>query len=405
MKVTVVGLGKLGCAYAALMSSKYGVMGLDINEDTVAKINVGESPINEPGVAELIRREPFGSQRGLYATTDPEEAATWSDTWIMVLPTPSLDDGSYDASAIIQALEAMNPIRSALLVIVKSTVSPGTCAGLADAVGDAQLIYHPEFIALGSILNNLRDPDFQLLGVGDDHFYSRIGGWMDEVVHANEGPRLSVEQRPPTYRMTHTEAEIAKIALNAYITMKVSFANSIGELAEAYGANPRKILEAVGADSRVGQKYLQPGPPYAGPCFPRDNRALQQAGRVVEVGLPLALATDLVNDDQVTRMVERVVARNPKTVTVLGIAYRAGAPTDDESPGRRLAAQLAARGIGVVAWDPQLPALMASNGLVRSPNGMTLAEAVDLTDLIVLATNDPAWERLRGRDNVIDWWG
>lgn len=353
-RVAVVGLGKLGCPLAAVFASKgHKVVGVDLNEGTVETVNRGLAPVLEPGLQEMMRAHPFA------ATTNHEEAVKQTDTAFIIVPTPSDDDGRFSNRYIIDAItsigEALNGKRRYYNIVVCSTVMPGSC-GLeirmalekaADRYIGATLglCYSPEFIALGSVIHDIQHPDIVLIGQADKECGAKLARIMRTISDA------------PIKRMTLTNAEIAKISLNAYVTMKISFANVLAEICETIpAADAHVVTDAIGSDSRVGRKYLTPGAAYGGPCFPRDTRAFTAFAQEHHGFSVLAEATQKVNEHQLERVMDIIKScASDNSVAVLGLAYKPGTDVTEAAFGTILAERLKAESYRVATHDPTVP--------------------------------------------------
>jgi UDPglucose 6-dehydrogenase len=215
------------------------------------------------------------------------------------------------------------------------------------------LVYSPEFIALGSVLNDLEFPDMILVGTFDG----------EENTEYTLIQKKMAKNKPQVVNLNYTEAEYAKILVNTYITMKISFANFIGEIGSQIAEfNPAKVAFAVGLDSRINNKYLKPGLPFSGPCFPRDNRALVSSARAIGLKANLAIATDDINSRQMEFLAEKVLKRseNANSFSIFGLSYKVGSEVIEESAGIRLANYLADRGFDVQCHDPAISVRPAS---------------------------------------------
>jgi UDPglucose 6-dehydrogenase len=360
MRLSVIGLGKLGLCSAACFASKgFEVIGVDINKDLVDAINNGIAPFYEPKLQELIT-----SVKGkLRATQDSKEAITKSDITFIIIPTPSRQDGHLSDEYIQDVLKHLSlALREANkryhLLVITSTVSPGTVDGnfipLIESVSgkkineDFGICYNPEFIALGSVIKDFLNPDLVLIGESD-----RIAGDKLEEIY-----KVVCENKPYVARMSLVSAEITKLSLNSYITMKISFANTLANICEAIpGANIDDVTRALGADKRVSPYYLKGGPSFGGPCFPRDNRAFVEFAKKYGSDAMLIKTTDEVNMRQIGRIVDRVLAclsdSSHKVVSVLGLAYKPSTPVIDESLGVRIIQELLKKTDSrIVAYDP-----------------------------------------------------
>lgn len=375
MKLCVIGLGKLGSVVAAVYSNAgHTVFGVDLDADIVDALNRGVAPFSESRLQELLDE----SAGGLKATQDAQVGLHDAEATIIIVPTPSRADGSFSNDFVVSALTEVGKAigEREHLVIIASTVSPGSCDGpLREALErssgrsigpDLGLVYSPEFIALGSIVHDMQYPELVLIGASDDTAGSRARELFSSVI----------QSEPGYFHMSLASAEIAKLAVNTFVTTKISYANMIGELCDATpSASAHDVLKAVGTDSRIGTKYLKPAVGYGGPCFPRDNRALKAAAESVGVSVPLADATDQVNQHQAERMAEKVVSKVPpgSRVALLGLAYKPDTPVCEESQGVKVANILADLGFYVVTHDPQ--ALKSAQDSLRV--GVEFAERVE----------------------------
>jgi UDPglucose 6-dehydrogenase len=209
---------------------------------------------------------------------------------------------------------------------------------------DVGLVYNPQFIALGSIVSNMRKPDLVLIGESDPE--------SGQV--ALDLALAIAENQPAVSRISLASAELAKLAINTFVTTKISFANMLGEFCDHLeGANIDDVTSAVGSDSRIGKKYLQGALGYGGPCFPRDNIALAAAADTLGIDASIAVATDTINNRQVRRILNLVssLVETGSSVTVFGLAYKPETPVCDESQSVDIANALAASGYKVCAYD------------------------------------------------------
>lgn len=353
--VSVFGLGKLGsCIAATLAQQGFEVLGVDIDPEKVRRINEGLPPVEEPLLAETIQA---GRSR-LRATSDPREAVA-TDVSFFIPPSPSLPDGSFSNEFL---LRAMQPIAKAVkeagkkghLFVCSSTTTPGAMDQvlipmLEKETGgvcgqDFGVCYNPEFIALGNVVNGLLEPDMVLIGESDP-----ASGQALEDLYKKYN-----RNKPKLARMSIISAELTKISVNSYITLKISFTNQLRLIAGQFPkANIHSILDAIGSDSRIGNKYLRAGFSYGGPCFPRDNRLLAFTARQAGLEAPLAEASDHVNELTKRKLLEQVQGLVPKggTVAVLGLAYKPDTHIVEESAGLYLAQNLRRHGYKVLTHD------------------------------------------------------
>jgi UDPglucose 6-dehydrogenase len=416
MRYAVVGLGKLGASMVAAIASRgHPVIGVDVDASAVARLAAGESPVSEPGVAERIA----GAAACIRATTKHEVAVAASDVTFVVVPTPTDERGAFDLVHVRSAFEAVGRGLAAKdgwhLVVLTSTVLPGaTRYGLLPALERASgkrcgeafgLCYGPAFIALGSVVRDFLEPDFVLVGEHD----ARSGDTL-EAAYAE-----ILERASPVRRMTLENAELAKLAVNTFVTTKITFANMLADLCERIpGGDVDVVSDAIGLDPRIGRRYLTGALGYGGPCFPRDNQALGFLARAAGTHAPLAEATDRAN----RALARAVVARlspwiaDGATVAVLGLAYKPGTAVVEESQGVQLARELAAAGARVVAHDP-----LAADAAAAALAGIAevtpdLVSCLGRADVVLVTTPDPVYRALgpasfNGKPRrvvVVDFW-
>jgi UDPglucose 6-dehydrogenase len=359
MKLSVIGLGKLGACSAACFASKgYEVIGVDINKNSVDAINQGKAPLYEPKLQELISV----SKGKLTATQDYEKALKESEITFLIVPTPSSQDGHFSDKYLQDALrhlaQAFKGKSGYHIFVVTSTVSPGTTEGnlipLIESISGKQLkrdfgvCYNPEFIALGSVIHDFFNPDMVL--IGESHPFA--GDRLEEIY------KRVCEKKSYLARMSIVSAEITKLSLNSYVTMKISFANALANICEAIpGAEIDKITSALGADKRISPYFLKGGLSYGGPCFPRDNRAFAAFAEKYGGNAWLAKTTDEVNQFQIKHMVERLLKLISETksnsVSILGLTYKPNTPVIEESPAIKIIEELLKqKEMEVVVYDP-----------------------------------------------------
>jgi len=413
-RACVIGLGKLGSPLAACLAAKgLVVTGVDLDPQKVEALNRGEAPVHEPGLSEMIAK----SQGRLKATNDIEAAVRNSDITFIVVSTPSEPSGGFSLRfvdpvcvAIGRALAASSNYH---VVVLTSTVMPGTAGGpvrdfLEQASGkrvgkDFGLCYSPEFIALGSVIRDFLNPDMLLIGESD----ARAGDFLAQLYGQ------VCENQPAVARMSFVNAEITKLAVNTYVTTKISYANMLARICEQLpGADVDVITSALGNDTRIGPKYLKGAVSYGGPCFPRDNLALAQLARNLGVPPDLAQAVDQFNRAQVQWLADLVQQRAGGTASILGLTYKAGTDVVEQAVGFLLMAELAKRGTRVLAFDPAY----GKHGPRVSMQNVTFAtnaiECITKSDLVVLATAWPEfsgipvaqWARTSPSRTVIDCW-
>lgn len=396
IRVCVIGLGKLGSPLAACLAAKgLTVMGVDNDPRKIDAINQGKAPVNEPGLAEMIGQ----AQGRLTATSDIEQAVVQTDITFIVVSTPSDPAGGFSlryvepvCQSIARALAKKTDYH---LVCLTSTVMPGTTGGpvremlektSGKRVGaDFGLCYSPEFIALGSVIRDFLNPDMLLIGECDARAGDTLSSLYAQVC----------ENKPAVARMAFVNAEVTKLAVNTYVTTKISYANMLARICERLpGANVDVITSALGLDTRIGPKYLKGAVSYGGPCFPRDNLALAQLAQQLGVPPDLAQTVDRFNRSQISWLADLVQHRTEKTAGILGLTYKAGTDVVEQAAGFLLAKELASRGVQVVAFDPAygMNSPPASHENLRFARNA--AECIEASDVVVLATSWPEFNSI-----------
>lgn len=240
------------------------------------------------------------------------------------------------------------------LFVCSSTVTPGAAGAILVPMLERvtgwrlnegfRYCYNPEFIALGNVVRGLLEPDMVLIGESD----AAAGELLADLY------RRYCTNQPHVARMSIPSAELTKISVNSYITMKISFTNQLRLIAGRMpGADIHAILDAIGSDSRIGRKYLQSGASYGGPCFPRDNRLVAYAARQVGLTAPLAEASDAINEIAKDEFVAEIAlaAQPGATVAVLGMSYKPDTYITEESAGLHVAQKLKRAGFRVLVHD------------------------------------------------------
>jgi len=299
--------------------------------------------------------------------------------------------------------------------VMTSTVMPGSMNGELRAalerysgrtVGTSLgFCYNPEFIALGSVVRDMLRPDMILIGESD----TKAGEALERIYHQ------SCDNQPAFRRMNFVNAELTKISVNTFVTTKISYANMLADICDRLpGADVDVVTHAVGADTRVGAKYLKGATGYGGPCFPRDNVAFAALARAIGANPDLAEATDRINQYQVERVLGAVQARldGKGAVGILGLSYKPHTGVIEESQGVALAERLLDEGHPVIGYDPK--ALPAADARLRGrmKAAQSAEECVRAADLVIVMTPWPdfsriapeAFARTGRRLPVIDCW-
>ena len=344
-RIAVIGIGRIGlCLALNLERAGYEVLGIDKDGALVRRVAERSLRSSEPGVEEALR-----NARAVQTADRIEALSEFAPQLIVVaVDTPIGDNGDYDqrnVDAVLNALVASRPARDVIDLVIMCTTSPGFCDSRADvmAAHGYALSYSPGFVAQGSILKDQRRPDQVLIGQANRQAGERI----EAVYH-----RIC-ENQPAIHLMSRLSAEIAKLATNCALTMKIAFANAIGDLALRVGADPASILDAVGADGRIGPRFLRYGFGYGGPCLPRDNRALNVFATRHGCEVFPAEATDEMNRRHLAFQIAHYLETHPPNEPIHfdWVTYKPGTDILEESQPLALAVALARAGRTVVIHE------------------------------------------------------
>jgi len=351
----VVGLGKLGLPLAATLAmAGHSVIAVDKDEIVVDSLLKDKFNYVEPELNEYLRE---ASSR-LEFTTDFQRLDV-AELIYLIVPTPSNNSGFFINNFLLNAISSIGSawklVDEHRILVIVSTVMPGSTRNelipcLEEAVGrkigqSLEVLYSPEFIAIGSVISDLHNPDLLLIGGRDQASIEKHVEVIGSVVRS----------KPTVRTLNLEEAELVKILINNYVTMKITFANHIAELTDSIpGTDSKRIAEAIGNDSRIGSKYLRPGLGFGGPCFPRDTRALVAFSREKGLKSEIADSVEKINSRQPSVLANRILNLYPdvKTVGIYGLAYKEGSSLIEESQAIMLAHELLNRGLNVYSFDP-----------------------------------------------------
>ena len=327
-KIGIIGLGKLGLPMlSAFIKRGFNPLGYDIDNDLIAKLKKKSNPYQEPGINEIIESDNSWSRR-FY--NDLNAFLAEVNIVFLIVPTPTKDvifDISYLDNALQNISNYLQQSKDKFLnVVITSTVNPGDCDRFMIKYKDTNfsIVYSPEFIALGSVLNDMLHPDIVLLGGSSIRSVDEIFSIYNRLY----------ESHPEYHRLNFFEAETAKIGINTYVTTKISFANTIGMFIEKNlksRESSQKVLNAIGGDSRIGRKYFKYGVSYGGPCFPRDNRALARHLENSKIPSVIPKSTDDLNNFIIEFWKQKIIEENYDALVIIGIAYKSGTDFLEES--------------------------------------------------------------------------
>lgn len=395
-KITsVIGLGYLGVTQAAVLAHLgHSVIGVDTDKNKVKLLKQGKLPFFEPGLQDLLNE---GIQNGRLSFVDSISAVPKdTDVHFLCVGTPTKPDGSdVDTGYLFKAIEALAPVVSENAIIVgRSTVPVGTADQLESRLGQLtsrnfHLIWNPEFLSEGTALRDSLEPERIVIGSDSPSAEALLKDVYSAIIAKNV-PVITLDRRT---------SELVKIASNAFLALKISYINGVAEIAEKTGASTSKLAEALGLDSRIGQKFLNNGLGFGGGCLPKDLSGFSAIAK--ENGAHnfynLLQAVEKINLDRIGRVQE--IAKNMlgdltgKKITVLGAAFKPNTDDIRLSPAIELARHLHQNGADVWIHDPvALPKVLDSiSDFTLNPE---LEDAISGSDLLVLATEWAEYRQL-----------
>ena len=395
-------VGVIGTGYVGLVSAAgFAELGndvhcIDIDAGKIDRLERGEIPIYEPGLAEMVAR----NRERLHFSTDITDALDAARLMFVAVGTPPTYSGDADLSAVLSVVDAM-PASDRHALVMKSTVPVGTGRNIKrifeeQGKGGFRYVSCPEFLKEGSALGDFLAPDRVV--VGDD------GDWAGDAVvdlyrplltaaHGGSGPGELV-------RTDIASAEMVKLAANAFLATKISFINEIANVCEETGADVVEVAKGMGLDDRIGPKFLQAGVGFGGSCFPKDVNALKQLAGNSGYHFQLLNAVIEVNELQKRRVIGKLHKHLDgslvgKDITLLGLAFKPNTDDMREATSLVLSARLQAAGANVAVYDP-----IAKEEAEHMIRGVRFADsaldAVDGADAVVLVTE---WDEFK----QLDW--
>lgn len=387
VRAGVIGAGYVGLTTAVCLAERgHATVCVDVDAERVELLRNGVPLLDEPGLAELLRAGLDADR--LEFTLDYAVLADCEVTFVCV-PTPSGSDGAADLSAVDDAVGHLAAVlRPGSVVVLKSTVPVGTTRHIAQRMrpGGIHVVSNPEFLRESHAVYDFRNPDRIVIGAEND-------GAADVVacVFGNHAQ---------TFRMSPESAELAKYASNAFLAVKISYANSLAQLCARLGADIADVTRCMGADVRIGPHFLQPGPGWGGSCLPKDTAAILHTGRQAGVRLPeieSARSTNATQSARVASTLSRAVVRplGRARITAFGLTFKAGTSDLRDSPALTVCAELGRAGAQVTGYDPRLSAM--DHARLRTSSVVAVDDpylAAKDADAIVVLTEWPEFREL-----------
>ena len=396
MKITVIGSGYVGLV-SGICFAKIGheIVCVDKDESKITKLNSGIIPIFEPGLELLL--ENSVKAKKISFTTDLKIALKGSNVVFIAVGTPQDEDGSADLSYVLAAAKEIAELSDSYkLIITKSTVPAGTGAKVKKLVAqtnpqlDFAVASNPEFLREGAAIDDFMNPDRIVVGVEDQ----KSAQIFAEIYQAFAPEKLIV-----TDIIT---AELIKYAANSFLATKIAFINEMADLCEVVGGNIKQLSHAIGLDSRIGEKFLNPGPGFGGSCFPKDILALLNVAKENKVDLSVVDSVITSNSSRKVKMTQKISdilegKIDGKKIALLGLAFKGNTDDIRYSPAIAIAKKLLKKGAKISATDPEAIA-NSRQEFLEFKNIEFFNDPFDAmkdADLIVIATE---WDNYRDLD-------
>ncbi len=353
MRIAVVGTGYVGLvAGVCFADAGHDVVCVDTDAKKVERMRLGEVPIYEPGLGDLMARSI--REKRLTFTTSHADAMPGAVAVFIAVGTPEGEGGAPDLRYVDAAtVDCLKALTGPTVLVLKSTVPVGTAKRVKALVAKhakfpVHVVNNPEFLKEGAAVEDFLKPDRVVIGTTDDGAFDVMRRLYDPFVRTGR----------PILRMSNESAELTKYASNAMLATRVSFMNEVARLCDAVGADVDDVRRGMGSDARIGPAFLFPGCGYGGSCFPKDTQGLIHVGKAHGVAMQIATAVEKVNDEQKHVLVHRVTSKFGKdlkgrTFAMWGLAFKPRTDDVREAPALEIVKGLRALGATVVASDPE----------------------------------------------------
>ena len=395
MKITVIGSGYVGLV-SGICFAKLGheIACVDKDESKIAKLKSAIIPIFEPGLKELL--DEVVAAKKISFSTSLKEALKGSQAIFIAVGTPQDEDGSADLSYVLAAAKEIAELSDSYkLIVTKSTVPAGTGAKIKALIKatnpalDFAVASNPEFLREGAAIDDFMNPDRIVIGVEDEK--SRK---IFSEIYAKFAPQKLIFT-------DITTSELIKYASNSFLATKIAFINEMADLCEGVGGNIKELAQAIGLDSRIGEKFLNPGPGFGGSCFPKDIAAILNFAKESDVNLPVIDSVTTSNKARKIKMAQRIISVLggeilDKKIALLGLAFKANTDDIRYSPAIVIARELAKKGAKIMAHD--FEAIENSKRELSEFKNIEffsdVYQALEGSDLVVIATEWPQYRKL-----------
>ena len=341
MNITIVGLGYVGLSLAALFSTKHSVRAYDIDRKRVREINNRDCPIEDPELAEILKRPDIS----LNATMDADKAFDGTDLAIICTPT-NYDSSSneFDTSSVTSIIEIITKKNQTIPIFIKSTIPVGFTNKLRNKYKNYDIYFSPEFLREGLAVKDNQNPSRIIVG-GHTEAAKIFAQLLLEITTIND-------RNVPVEFMDSTEAEAVKLFSNTYLAMRIAYFNELDTYCEINELNTEKVIKGIGYDPRIGNYYNNPSFGYGGYCLPKDTQQLlknydQVPNKIIE-------AIVAANTTRKNHISEQIIKMKPKIVGVYRLVMKVGSDNFRESSVQGVMKRIKSKGIKVIVYEPQL---------------------------------------------------
>ena len=374
-KIILYGLGKLGLPLSLIFGQKIKVKGVDVDKNKVTSLNLSVPPFFEPQLNEYL----ISSKENITFYDSENYDLDDVDIAVILVNTPSNENGEFSNQYIYDVLDSLcdkltKSDKKDFLIILSSTVMPGSCNKIIEYIETKSkrtlnesfgFAYIPDLVALGSVIKDFENPDLLILGESEKKYGDIAEGLYKQIIKNNA----------PIVRMSLIESEVTKVSLNAYITMKISFANFIGNVSEKFNCNPNNITKALGYDRRISPYYIKSGISFGGTCFPRDTWAFIKMSESIGLDAIHIKATQKIHELQNVTLLNKLLDYKSKKIGILGLSFKPNTTVTTESAGKMVYDNLKGSGYDVYGCDE----------LVETDfNYETITEFIEKCDVIAL---------------------
>jgi UDPglucose 6-dehydrogenase len=391
-KISLVGLGKLGLPLLSTFAkNEQKIIGVDVDATKIEMLEDNQLPFYETNLKEYL----ISGRHNIDYANDFKQITDETDVAIILVNTPSNEKGEFSNKYIYDAITnictSLNKSNNDdFLFILSSTIMPGSHKSIINLIEtntgrklnqNFGVVYIPDLVALGTVIKDFENPDVIILGESDSKY-----GEIAEKIYSK-----ILKNNPPIIKMSLIDSEITKVSLNAYITMKISFANFIGNVSEKFGANHSNITKALGYDRRISPYYIKSGLSFGGTCFPRDTWAFIKMSENVGLDAVHIKSSQLINENQNKYLYDKVKNYRDKKIGIYGLSFKPNTYVTTESPGNILYEKLLNEKFDVCYYDE----------LIMSQYTDNFDKFIDDCDVLVITHDTNKFSNIKLKNKII----